>query len=250
MDAVLGSLASGIAGGVGFGAVVLLLLLIVKGAIAAAVTHAGSRELARVKGEIDKELDAGRQSFTRELERERVHAAQILEQYKSILAQQAEYERQEATRALEEYKSTVAKDLERDRQEASRTLEQFKAQLTLQAEVLRQVAIKKVEAVLKIAEAARASVEVIHSASGEGPARKAAHQAYWATVREILVLFGGEVLAEMKAFGDELTSALIARDRNDRGAPNWADVVNKGEAARDKLLKALGRELQIVEDKS
>jgi hypothetical protein len=95
-DALLGSVATGLAGGVGLGAIVLALLFIVRGAIATAVTQAGAKEIERLKGQLAGELEKERQAFARELEQTRNAAARALEQFKTELTLGAELRRQVA----------------------------------------------------------------------------------------------------------------------------------------------------------
>ncbi len=192
MSELLKEIAAIVAGTGILGVVALGLLYVIKGAIATAVTQAGAREMARLRGEIEKEL-------------------------------------------------------EREKQQGNVTLELFKSQLTFNAEVRRQAATHKVEAVMRLYASAKSAVETIYSANDEKRTRgQEAFNGFGDALRSALVLLEPEVVAELEAFAKELSSARIALSRTDRAAPNFADVISRGEAERAKLLETLRRELQIT----
>jgi hypothetical protein len=163
-------------------------------------------------------------------------AKREIEKYRGDLARELERERQ-----------AFSREIEREKQGAAQALEGFKSELTFGAEVRRQTAMRKVEAVMKIASATRASVEAIYTVIGYDPSpRKAALNSYHEALREVLVLFDSETIGEAKAFGAELIRGCMAMGRRDPGASGAvADALITGEAARDKLLEVLRRELQI-----
>lgn len=138
------------------------------------------------------------------------------------------------------------------------TLEVVKAQLTFDSEVRKHAAARKVDAILKVAAAAKAAVEEVYSlTSYDAEARAAAERRYYNSVREGLLLFDHDVSDAMLAFGQELASArieLMGREM-DRARGLVVDpqdeqsdlqaLLKAGEAARDRFLEVLRRELHL-----
>jgi hypothetical protein len=149
--------------------------------------------------------------------------------------------------SLEEKRQAFERELAVQRHAAEQSLEAFKAQLTLSAEVRRQAAAKRVEALLKIADAMRVAVETIYSVTADANTQTAAHAEYWATFRGVLPLFDADSAAELKTFGDELTRGTIAmQSRGTPGAGNSTEALASGERARNRLLDVIRRELQLA----
>jgi hypothetical protein len=138
-----------------------------------------------------------------------------------------------------------------DQRIAQQALETMKANLTFEAEVRRQAAVKKAEVLFRIAATMTAAVESVYTVSTDDPqARKDAVEGYWRALREGLFLFGGEAVKELKAFGGILTNGRIARDgMGHSGAQSMVGAMVEGEAARDKLLDVIRRELGFARDK-
>ena len=207
MDDILKSIGAIVGGGATLGVVVFGILWMVKGSIATAIQQAGTREIERVKGEIAADLENERQSFSREVEREK--------------------------------------------RDAARDLESFKAQLTLDAEVRRQAAAKKVDVLVKFVEVINASLRgvlviVVKSSALDDAlgSQIASMNDYWSYVRGGELFLGGDALqAEVNAFGVELNR--VTTEINKRSSDLLA-VQREAEAARNRLLGAIRRELQLV----
>jgi hypothetical protein len=90
MDDALKRIGEMLGGGLALALVVLVLLYIVRGAVATAVTQAGSREMERLRGEIQGDLQSKRDA-----------AAQALEQFKAGLTLEAEVRRQTAGKKVQ-----------------------------------------------------------------------------------------------------------------------------------------------------
>src|SRR5689334_9628499 len=100
MLTVLSSIAIAVAGGVVGAIIVVFLLFTVRTAVMAAFTQTAARELETMRARYSESLEEKRQSFVREIERERQRAAAALEILKSELGDRAEMRRQVIAKRL------------------------------------------------------------------------------------------------------------------------------------------------------
>lgn len=113
----------------GGGALAILaggLLFVTRSAIATAVAQAAAREIVKLKGDIDRELQDKRDAFASTLEREKLAIAQAgsgeLERLRSELAKDLESERQAFAKELERLKGSWGWE-ERRREQAAKVAE-------------------------------------------------------------------------------------------------------------------------------
>ena len=153
--------------------------------------------------------------------------------------------------SLENERQSFSREVEREKRDAARDLESFKAQLTLDAEVRRQAAAKKVDVLVKFVEVINASLRgvlviVVKSSALDDAlgSQIASMNDYWSYVRGGELFLGGDALqAEVNAFGVELNR--VTTEINKRSSDLLA-VQREAEAARNRLLGAIRRELQLV----
>jgi hypothetical protein len=103
------------------------ILVVVRGAVAQAVSHAATREIERLRGELNSQLEKERQAGARQLEEFKQQAAQAA-------ARELEHLRAEGARDLETYRQAFAREAD----DAGRVRTLLKERLELQRDVYQQ----------------------------------------------------------------------------------------------------------------